>query len=280
MSLSETTTSTGHSLSEASWLDAHFESARVEYEESVRWIGIQPGWKVLDAGCGNGGFLPLLGELVGSTGELHAVDLAPEHIEHIRSQKANGALPKLDSVQASSLLKLPFRDHEFEAIWCANVFQYLSEAECTQAISEFKRVLIPGGLLGVKDFDDTQFQMLPIDPGMLGRHLPHRRLDEKSRNVMGWGCGASIPGILRGLGLEGIRRKSWLVERWSPLSPASIAFASTVLEIWAEFAAKYALPEEDVKAWAALARDRDRLLSDPDFCLREGFVVATGRTPK
>ncbi len=58
-------TSTGHALADASWLDTHFQSARPEYEEALRSVGIEAGWKVLDAGCGGGGFLPLMSELVG-----------------------------------------------------------------------------------------------------------------------------------------------------------------------------------------------------------------------
>ena len=43
--MSETwTTSTGHMASEAAWLDHHFESARAEYEEALRFLGIKPGW--------------------------------------------------------------------------------------------------------------------------------------------------------------------------------------------------------------------------------------------
>ena len=53
-------TSTGHALGDASWLDAHFESARAEYEDAVRFVGILPGWTVLDAGCGSGGYVPLI----------------------------------------------------------------------------------------------------------------------------------------------------------------------------------------------------------------------------
>ena len=48
-------TSTGHALSDAPWLDVHFESARAEYEDALRFVGILPGWTVLDAGCGPGG---------------------------------------------------------------------------------------------------------------------------------------------------------------------------------------------------------------------------------
>ena len=58
-------TSTGHDLSAARWLDTHFESARPEYEAALRQVGMKTGGAVLDAGCGNGGFLPILCELVG-----------------------------------------------------------------------------------------------------------------------------------------------------------------------------------------------------------------------
>ena len=72
-----TTTSTGHDLSEGSYLDAHFEAMRPEYEIMIRSVGIQPGWRMLDAGCGSGSILPLLAELVGEGGHISALDLAP-----------------------------------------------------------------------------------------------------------------------------------------------------------------------------------------------------------
>ena len=68
-------TSTGHDLSAGQWLDTHFESARPEYEEALRQVGIRAGDTVLDAGCGNGGFLSMLCELVGPEGSITALDL-------------------------------------------------------------------------------------------------------------------------------------------------------------------------------------------------------------
>jgi 2-polyprenyl-3-methyl-5-hydroxy-6-metoxy-1,4-benzoquinol methylase len=67
-SVAATTTSTGHAQSSADWLDLHFEDCRPEYEAMLRSVGIAPGWRVLDAGCGGGAFLPLLAELVGPGG--------------------------------------------------------------------------------------------------------------------------------------------------------------------------------------------------------------------
>ena len=61
-------TSTGHAAADTPWLDHHYQSARPEYEDSLRHVGIMPGWTMLDAGCGGGNFLPLMCELVGPHG--------------------------------------------------------------------------------------------------------------------------------------------------------------------------------------------------------------------
>ena len=54
--------STGQALTEAGWLDTHFEAYRLKYEAMLPWVGVEPNWRVLDAGGGS--YLPLLTELV------------------------------------------------------------------------------------------------------------------------------------------------------------------------------------------------------------------------
>jgi arsenite methyltransferase len=107
-------TSTGHALADTSWLDHHFESARPEYEESLRYVGIKPGWRVLDAGCGGGNFLPLICELVGKQGSVIALDLAPENIDHVKARVRSGSLPPNATAQVGSILSLPCGDAVFD----------------------------------------------------------------------------------------------------------------------------------------------------------------------
>ena len=59
------TTSTGHTLSESSCLDARFLAAQPEYKDMLCWVGVEKSWHVLDAGSGGGVYLPLLCELLG-----------------------------------------------------------------------------------------------------------------------------------------------------------------------------------------------------------------------
>ena len=72
--------SPGQVLSEAAWLDAHFEAGRLEYEAMLTSVPVEPGWRVLDAGCGSGSYLPLLADRLGGKGHIDALDLAPENI--------------------------------------------------------------------------------------------------------------------------------------------------------------------------------------------------------
>ena len=58
----------------------------------IRSVGIQPGWRVVDAGCGSGSFLPLLAKLVGSEGHISAFDLAPENIEAVENLVNSGRI--------------------------------------------------------------------------------------------------------------------------------------------------------------------------------------------
>lgn len=88
--VTNSTTTTGHALSEANWLDTHFEVARTINEAMIRDADIQSGWHVLDAGCGGGSFLPLISQSVGPTGQITALDLAPENVAIVEQRAAVG----------------------------------------------------------------------------------------------------------------------------------------------------------------------------------------------
>ena len=55
--------------------------------EAVRRLGLNPGDRVIDAGCGNGGSFPFLLEQVGPAGEVVGIEISPEMarrvVEHI-----------------------------------------------------------------------------------------------------------------------------------------------------------------------------------------------------
>src|SRR3954452_13817484 len=86
------TSASGHELSGADWLDAHFERSRAIYEAMAGAVGLEPGWRVLDAGCGPGSFLPTLAALVGTSGALIALDLDAENLALAERRAAGSPL--------------------------------------------------------------------------------------------------------------------------------------------------------------------------------------------
>ena len=153
--------STGQAMTGGAWLDVHFEAFRSEYEAMLRAVGIQPGWHVLDAGCGSGSFLPLLSELVGSSGRIAAFDLAHDNIATVERRVAEWSLPTPIQTQVGSVLALPYADASFDAIWCANTTQYLTDDELGMVLVEFRRMVRPGGLVALKEVDGTVMRFTP-----------------------------------------------------------------------------------------------------------------------
>ncbi|WP_162815705.1 class I SAM-dependent methyltransferase [Microvirga aerophila] len=272
-------TSTGHAVSDAPWLDLHFQIARAEYEEALRFVGIEPGWNVLDAGCGSGGYIPLLCELVGPAGQVAALDLAPENVTQVERIIQDGHCAAPVNLRVGSVLDLPFADATFDCVWCANVAQYLTDVEFTRVMGEFRRVTKPGGIVAVKDSDGTLLQLLPLDPAIWARHVAVRRAKAAETGVLGAWCGSSLARFFRQAGLIDIVRKGWLVERWAPVPAYARQFHTMGLRYHAKLAAENGLSRSDCEALAAAAEDPDHLFDDPDFCFREYFVVTLGRVP-
>ena len=136
--------STGLVATAADWLDVHFEASRPEYEAQVRAAGFQPGWRVLDAGCGSGAFLPWLADIVSPGGAITAIDLAPENVAAVERRLAGWGLACPVEVRDAGLTALPYPDDAFDGVWCANVAQYFGDDECRAPLAEFRRVVRPG----------------------------------------------------------------------------------------------------------------------------------------
>jgi len=272
-------TSTGHVASGASYLDRHFESARPEYEAMLLSVGIKPGWRVLDAGCGGGSFLPLLADLVGPAGYIRALDMAPENIAKVDARITAGNFACTVETELGSVVSLTYPDNSFDAVWCANVTQYLSDQELTTALTEFLRVVRPGGLLSLKEQEATPFLMYPADPALLWRAFEADRA--RSIQVQGVLRAHGLHGWLKKLGLAEVWQRTTLIERWAPLRPIERASISDILSIMADLAEEGEVPEADLGIWRTL-RDPtspENILNHPDFYWREGHVVAVGRVP-
>lgn len=269
-------TSTGHNLGDKRHLDLHFEALRPEYEATLRAVQFQPGWQVLDAGSGNGVFLPLMSHLLGPSGRISAIDLAPENIEAVRVLAHSGQLACAIDARLGDITALPFEDGQFDAVWSANVSQYLTDEQLLTAVEEFRRVTRPGGIVAIKDVDVSVWQFQPQHPLVIWRLLQALQSDAQMAGAM---RGTRLPHWLRRAGLVEISSTTTLAERRQPLRRVEEDYFRGNLEFLSRQAATVDLPQKDTQDWRSIAENPDALLRHADFCYRELYCLTVGRVP-
>ncbi len=104
---------------------------------SRRQLGIAPGLKILDVGCGIGVTdRPLCGDF----GEIHGVDIAPGVIE--KAKKNNPTV----QYQLYDGMRLPFPDGSFDLVFTICVMQCVPSDQWGNFTGEMRRVLKKGGI--------------------------------------------------------------------------------------------------------------------------------------
>jgi ubiquinone/menaquinone biosynthesis C-methylase UbiE len=122
-------------------------SARVQASFFIPFL--RPGMRLLDCGCGAGSITLGLAKIV-APGQVTGIDRAEVEIERARARlAADGATNVVYDV--GDVYQLAYPDGTFDAVFSHNVLEHLSDPEL--ALGEMKRVLRPGGLIGVRDFD-------------------------------------------------------------------------------------------------------------------------------
>ena len=274
-----TTSSTGHQLSAGTYLDTHFAAVRTEYEAAARFAGFQPGWSILDAGAGGGSFLPILSEIVGAQGAIEAVDIDPQNIQMIQARVQSGMFGCPVNAHVSPITALPYADNQFDAIWCANVFQYLSAEEVTHAVGEFRRVVRPGGLVVVKDAD-LSAHLIGSVPTLFWHAIEqasaHPDMGAHFRNLLRI---PQVPHVYRAAGIAVIGYKTFVSEWHQPPHATDRPYLETIMALWGAISKYLQLPGHEVSFWQRFTDPsaQDYFLNSPDFYYREGFVVVIGK---
>ncbi len=274
------TTSIGHIMSGADWLDVHFEAARHEYEAQLRAVGIQPGWHMLDAASGSGSYLPWMAELVGSRGQLSALDLAPDNVARIERRLPGWQLKCPVEARVGSVVDLPYPANTFDAVWFANTSQFLTDDELRTTLSEFRRVVRPGGLVALKESDTTMYRVYPGPPGVIYRWFQAAA----DAGIGQWVTGPRVPELpswLRRSGIQHVWQRTTLIERSAPFDLAMRETFRGLFTLLAGSAAELDLPSADQTFWTQFSDPLafDRFVDNPDCWLIEANILAVGTMP-
>lgn len=113
----------------------------------LRDVKIEPGFRVLDYGCGSGSYIPGVAELVGLSGKVYALDIHPLAIEKVRRMAANKHLTNVEAICSDCETGLPGQSIDMVLLY--DTFHDL--AEPNKVLEELHRVLKPRGLLSFSD---------------------------------------------------------------------------------------------------------------------------------
>ena len=89
-----------------------------------------------------------------------------------------------------------------------------------------------------------------------------------------------MPAWFRAAGLEHVSAITTLAERRQPLRPVEREYIRNNLEFLSGLARRCDLPDADHRQWKAIGEEPERLISDPDFCYREMWVLSLGIVPE
>jgi MPBQ/MSBQ methyltransferase len=136
-----------------------FLQAKVDFvHEMLRWAGLDRlarGAAVLDVGCGIGGSSRILAREYGL--DVTGVTISPRQVERARELSPPG-LPL--RFQVDDAMALSFPDASFDAVWSVEAGPHMPDKGVFA--KELLRVLKPGGLLAVADWNQRDDRLVPL----------------------------------------------------------------------------------------------------------------------
>lgn len=109
---------------------------------------LKPGWRVLDAGCGPGTITLGLARSV-APGRVTGIDAEDSQFKNAREQAESENLNV--EFQKASVYELPFPGGSFDAVFSHALLEHLTDPGA--ALAELRRILKPGGLIGLRAGD-------------------------------------------------------------------------------------------------------------------------------
>ncbi|MFE1954227.1 class I SAM-dependent methyltransferase [Streptomyces sp. NPDC059524] len=126
----------------ADW-DARFPDDGPAYEAAIAALGLRPGGRVLDAGCGTGRALPALRAAVGPSGVVLGADLTPAMLR----AAVRAGRDRSGHLLLADVSRLPLASGSLDAVFGAGLISHLPDPK--RDLAELARVVRPGGLLAL-----------------------------------------------------------------------------------------------------------------------------------
>ena len=137
-----------------------FLQAKADFvHEMVKWGGLDKlprGTTVLDVGCGIGGSSRILAKEYEF--EVTGVTISPKQVQRATELTSQGVTAKF---QVDDALALSFPDNSFDVVWSIEAGPHMPDK--AKYSSEMMRVLKPGGILVVADWNQRDDRQKPLN---------------------------------------------------------------------------------------------------------------------
>jgi len=110
-------------------------------------VGIQPGFTVLDYGCGPGSYILPAWRLIGESGKLYALDMHPLAVATVRRLVTQKKLANVETIHSDGNTGLP--DSSVDVVLLYDTFHALRDQQ--GVLRELYRILKPEGILSFSD---------------------------------------------------------------------------------------------------------------------------------
>ncbi len=227
-------------------------------------LDLQPGARVLDAGCGVGLTTGWLAEFVGPTGLAVGCDLSGPHLAAARAVTFDSDPGVRATLVQCDIAVSPFRDETFDLVWCANTINHLTDP--VAGIQRLSAVVKPGGrivLVQSGSLPDMFFAWderleRAVTSAVRQYYRDKYRLDERDTTAM-----RGLIRLAQQAGLSQVLSHTVVIERTAPLSDIDRAYFQHAVftGYWGERLCPYMTRED----WAEV-----QSLSDPEsaaYCL-------------
>jgi ubiquinone/menaquinone biosynthesis C-methylase UbiE len=148
---------------------------------------VKPGNRVLDVGCGTGGLAIAAQKWAGPDGQAVGIDPSPEMIQRAcRNAERARSAAKFETGVAE---RLPFPDGSFDVVLNRLMLHHLPGDLKPRALAEMRRVLKPGGVCLVVDFEPPKTGLAHL---IVVNHLNPAMREVDVRNYMPLMIGAGF----------------------------------------------------------------------------------------
>ncbi|MFC1964509.1 class I SAM-dependent methyltransferase [Chloroflexota bacterium] len=142
------------------WFGGIFE--RRPAEKALDYLKIQSSEIVLEIGFGTGYCLQRIAMSVGNNGKAYGIDISEGMFQRARERLNKASLLDRVELYRGDAAQLPFDDETFDAVFVSFTLELFDNPEISMVLGEVRRVLKPGGRLGVVSLSKTNVDSPPV----------------------------------------------------------------------------------------------------------------------